>query len=92
MPTAKADRIELRVTPEVKSLLTAAAQARQTTVSDFLLRHGIEAAEGALTAQRVFYADETAWLKIQTLVQEPAKKPAQATLAWLKKPRKKPVK
>ncbi len=31
----KAERIEIRVTPNVKALLSAAAQARHTTVSEF---------------------------------------------------------
>jgi uncharacterized protein (DUF1778 family) len=86
---AKADRIEIRVTPNAKALLTAAAQSRHTTISDFLLDHGLEAAERAITSQRVFYASESGWAAIEKLLDEDATNPDPATIAWLKKPRKK---
>ena len=56
---AKAERIEVRVTPNVKALLMAAAQARHTTISDFLLNHGIEAAEQAIAAPLCFMPRKT---------------------------------
>ena len=82
----KAERIELRVTPNAKALLTAAAEARHTTVSEFLLRHGVEAAEDVLATPRIFYASEEAWEQIQQmLADDVGKEPSQETIAWLRK-------
>ncbi len=83
----KAERIEIRVTPNVKALLSAAAQARHTTVSEFLLTHGIEAAEHAVAAPRVVFASEAGFAAIQRLL-DASSAPDPATVAWLAKPRR----
>lgn len=57
----KAERLEVRLTPAAKSLLTTAAQARHTTVTDFLVSSAVKAAEEALTSTKVFYATEEGW-------------------------------
>ena len=86
---AKAERIEVRVTQHAKALLSAAAQARHTTVSDFLLTHGIEAAERAVAVPRVFYASEEGWSAIARLLDEDEnQQPSDAVAAWLTKRRK----
>jgi len=88
MSEAKSERIELRVTPSVKALLIAAAQARHTTVSDFLLNHGIEAAEEAITP-RIIFVGEEGWETVQKLLNEPEDiVPDEAAVAWLTKPRR----
>ena len=85
---AKVERIEVRVTPNAKALLTAAAQARHTTVSEFLLTHGIEAAERAVAVPRVFYASEEGWAAIQRMLdEEDEQQPSAATISWLKRER-----
>jgi uncharacterized protein (DUF1778 family) len=85
---AKAERIEVRVTPNAKALLTAAAQARHTTVSDFLLTHGIEAAEQAVAVPRVFYASEEGWTAIERILDEDdQQKLSDSTISWLKQKR-----
>ena len=61
----KAERIELRLSKDAKSLLTAAALTKHTTVSEFLLSHGIEAAERVVSDPRVFIASADDWEKIQ---------------------------
>lgn len=63
--TGKAGRIELRLSDHAKSLLTAAALAKHTTVSEFLLTHGIAAAERVVSDPRVFIASEGDWEIIQ---------------------------
>ena len=65
---AKAERIEVRVTPNAKALLTAAAQARHTTVSEFVLAHALEAAEQTVAVPRVAYASEEGWAAIQRML------------------------
>lgn len=85
---AKVERIELRVTPNAKALLMAAAQSRHTTVSDFLLTHGLAAAEEAVAIPRVFYASEEGWATIQRLLgDDHDNQPDAKTLAWLNKRR-----
>lgn len=80
----KAERIELRVTPNVKALLLAAAQSRHATISEFLLTHGIAAAEREIATPRVFFASETGWAAVQKLLDEDeAVQPSAATVAWL---------
>jgi uncharacterized protein (DUF1778 family) len=84
----KADRIEIRVTPNVKALLAAAAQSRHTTISDFLLGHGIEAAEREIASPKIFFASERGWAAVQKLLDEDETvRPTKATLAWITKPR-----
>jgi len=81
---SKAERIEIRVTPNVKALLTAAAQSRHTSISEFLLTHGIEAAEREIAAPRVFYASETGWASVQALLDEDGQTAVEPEMvAWL---------
>ena len=87
---SKAERIELRVTPNVKALLSAAAQSRHTTISEFLLDHGIEAAEREITSPKVFFATEKGWAAVQRLLDENDQmQPDDATISWLTKQRRK---
>jgi uncharacterized protein (DUF1778 family) len=82
--SGKIERIELRVTSNAKALLAAAAQMRHTTVSEFLLTHGIAAAEQAVAAPNIFYATETGWAAIQKLLDEDDR-PSPETISWLTK-------
>ena len=66
----KAERIEVRLTPNAKALLTAAAKARHTTVSEFLLTQGIAAAEATLSTPTVFYASESGWNTLQSILND----------------------
>ena len=83
---AKAERIEVRLTPNAKALLTAAARARHTTVSEFLLTQGIAAAEAALSAPTVFYASDSGWTTLQGILNDKDHQHAtEATISWLRK-------
>ena len=84
---AKAERIELRVSPNTKALLTAAARSRHTTVSEFLLTHGIAAAERVIAMPRAFYASEEGWATLSRLLNEDDDAPDAATLSWLTRDR-----
>ena len=83
--SGKAERIELRVTPHAKALLTAAANARHTTMSEFLLTHGLAAAEEIVATPRVFYASEDGWARVQAMLDEADGAPSDATIQWLLK-------
>lgn len=80
---AKAERIEIRVTPNAKALLTAAANARHTTVSEFLLSNGIKAAEQEVAVPRVFYASEEGWAAVEALLDEDEAVPNETNLKWI---------
>lgn len=49
---AKAERLEVRLTPATKSLLSHAAQLKHTTLTDFLVSSAVRAAEDALVSPR----------------------------------------
>lgn len=86
---SKAERIEIRVTPTVKALLAAAAQAKHTTITDFLLDHGIRAAEEAISSPRVFFASDEGWETVQRLLDEKEAAVSDATVKWITKHRRK---
>jgi uncharacterized protein (DUF1778 family) len=59
---AKAERLEVRLTPATKSLLSHAAQLRHTTLTDFLISSAVRAAEDVLVSPRVFEVNtEKGW-------------------------------
>ncbi|HKM63761.1 MAG TPA: DUF1778 domain-containing protein [Acidisphaera sp.] len=51
---SKVERLEVRLTPSTKSLLSQAAQIRHTTLTEFLVSSAVRAAEEALVSARVF--------------------------------------
>jgi uncharacterized protein (DUF1778 family) len=82
----KEERIEVRVSPNAKALLTAAARARDTSVSEFLLTNGLEAAEQVVAVPRVFYASAQGWAAIQRLLDDDEnQQPSAETISWLTK-------
>jgi len=81
MPMTKTERIDVRASSVVKSLLQQAASSRHKNVSEFLLDAGIAAAHETLTGQRLFMLDDEAWRQFQALLDRPVqKKPALCAL------------
>lgn len=69
----KAERLEVRLTPAAKSLLSHAAQLRHTTLTDFLVSSAMRAAEDVLVSPRVFEINtEEGWSALMDLLDEPA--------------------
>ena len=74
MPTpARTDRIDLRITPEAKQALQAAAAARQTSVSDFVLMSALKAAQEALADRQYFGLNAEQWAAFQAALDAPPK-------------------
>ena len=74
---SKTERIDVRASLPIKTLLQNAAQARHKTVSEFLLEAGITAAHETLAEQRLFLLDDEQWQKFQELLDRPVQdKPA----------------
>jgi uncharacterized protein (DUF1778 family) len=51
LPAAKTTKVQLRLRPAQKAVLTRAAQLRQTSLSNFMLEHAYAAAEEVLAEQ-----------------------------------------
>ena len=81
---AKAERLEIRLTPSTKALLSHAAQLRHTTLTDFLVSSAVKAAEEALVSPRVFeIGSEKGWRSLMELLDEPANAEPHAGLVAL---------
>jgi uncharacterized protein (DUF1778 family) len=62
---AKTERLNLRLTAVQDAILRRAAEARGEPVSDYVLRHAVEAAETDLADRRVFMLEDKAWRRLQ---------------------------
>lgn len=81
----KTERLNLRLTPAQNAVLRRAADARGEAVSDYVLRHAVEAAQVDLADRRVFVADEAAWDELQAALNR-TPQPARALRKLLSKP------
>jgi len=74
MPLAqqsKTERIDVRASVQVKTLIQEAAKATHKNVSEFLLDAGIAAANETLTEQRHFYLTDEQWTAFQAALDSP---------------------
>ena len=63
MPTrsTRTEKLDLRLTPEAKQALQAAALASRRSVSDFVLESALARADEALADRRTFGLDAAQW-------------------------------
>lgn len=72
MPTpTRSDRLDLRLSSEAKQALQAAALAKRTSVSDFVLASALEAAQEALADRQRFGLDADQWAAFQAALDAP---------------------
>jgi uncharacterized protein (DUF1778 family) len=71
LPEPKSERIDIRTNTAVKKLLQQAALASHKNVSEFLLEHGLIAAEETLTNRRLFVLDSDQWQAFQAALDRP---------------------
>lgn len=72
MPTpTRTDRIDLRISTEAKQALQAAALAKRTSVSDFVLASAMEAAQEALADRQRFGLNADQWAAFQAALDAP---------------------
>ena len=72
MPTpTRTDRIDLRISLEAKQALQAAALAKRTSVSDFVLASAMEAAQEALADRQRFGLNADQWAAFQAALDAP---------------------
>jgi uncharacterized protein (DUF1778 family) len=67
----KTERLNLRLTWSQDEILRRAADAKGEPVSEYVLRHAVEAAEMDLADRRVFVLDDPAWNELQALLSRP---------------------
>jgi uncharacterized protein (DUF1778 family) len=60
-PQLRSEKLDLRLTPEAKQRLFAAAQTAQRSVSEFVLLSALERADETLAERRLFALDNTQW-------------------------------
>jgi len=74
--------LSVRVSPEERNLLEAAAEQARTSLSDFLRRKALEAAEAELLERRIVSIPAKDWEAFEAWIERPAEKnPALETLA-----------
>ncbi len=74
--------LSVRVTPDERALLEAAAEQSRTTLSDFMRRKAVEAAETEILARSIVTIPAKDWEAFEAWVNRPAEaNPALAELA-----------
>lgn len=61
MPATRSEKLDLRLTPEAKRMLTSAARATSRSVSEFVLESALARAEETLPDRRQFGLDAERW-------------------------------
>ena len=75
MPTrsTRTEKLDLRLTPEAKHALQAAALASRRSVSDFVLESALARADEALADRRTFGLDAAQWKAFVKALDAPAR-------------------
>lgn len=68
---AKSEKLDLRLTPEMKRVLQSAASARHRSVSQFVLESAMDKAEETLPDRQVFGLDIEQWTAFQEALDAP---------------------
>jgi uncharacterized protein (DUF1778 family) len=68
---ARTEKLDLRLTPEAKRVLRAAADARRKSVTEFVLDSALTAAEDVLTEQRSIRLNAEQWTAFMQALDAP---------------------
>lgn len=71
MPATRSEKLDLRLTPQAKQRIVAAAEALNRSVSDFVLTSALERADEALAEQRTFILSPEKWEAFQAALDAP---------------------
>lgn len=71
--TTRTEKLDLRLTPDAKRMLAAAAAAERRSISDFVLDSALGRAEEALADRRSFQLDAERWQAFVTALDAPVK-------------------
>jgi len=70
-PTGKTERLAVRLTRGQDQVVRRAAEARGEQLSEYVVRHLVEAAEADLADRRVFLLKDAAWIELQARLSAP---------------------
>lgn len=70
--TTRTEKLDLRLTPEAKRTLAAAANAERRSLSDFVLESALGRAEETLADRRVFQLAPEQWEAFMSALDAPA--------------------
>ena len=68
---ARSEKLDLRLTPEAKRRIIAAAEVQQRSVTDFVLQSALERADEVLADKRVWVLDAEQWERFQAALDAP---------------------
>jgi uncharacterized protein (DUF1778 family) len=68
---AKTERLAVRLTRSQDEVIRRAAEARGEPLSEYVVRHVVEAAEFDLADRLVFVLEDTAWNELQVRLSAP---------------------
>jgi uncharacterized protein (DUF1778 family) len=71
--TTRTEKLDLRLTPDAKRRLFAAAEASHRSMSDFVLQSALERADETLADRQVFGLDAKQWAAFQAALDAPPK-------------------
>lgn len=71
--TPRTQKLDLRITPEAKRTLAAAAAAERRSISDFVLESALGRAEETLADRRSFALDADQWTSFMTALDAPVR-------------------
>jgi uncharacterized protein (DUF1778 family) len=71
--TTRTEKLDLRLTPEAKRTLAAAAEAQRRSLSEFVLESALGRAEEALADRRVFQLTPDQWEAFSAALDAPVK-------------------
>lgn len=69
----RTDRIDLRINPQAKEAIQAAASLNHKTVSEFILDSALNAADEELVDRRHFMLDDTQWEAFMAALDAPTR-------------------
>jgi uncharacterized protein (DUF1778 family) len=69
--TPRTEKLDLRLSPQAKQRIVAAAEAENRSVSDFVLSSALARADEALAEQRSFILSLEKWEKFQAALDAP---------------------
>lgn len=70
-PARRTEKLDLRLTPQAKRTLQAAAAAANRTVSEFVLESALQSAAERLPDRRLFGLEEPQWRAFQAALDRP---------------------
>ncbi len=71
IPQSRSTKLDLRLTPEAKARLSAAARERHQSVSQFVLSSALERADETLADRRHFGLDAERWSAFMATLEQP---------------------